>query len=87
MIINGRLLAEIGEALHGPGWRAWLGRQLDRSERQIRNYESDDSKVPREVREGLLELVREQRIALQGYERVLSQNLSGRPEIEMQGNP
>lgn len=68
MIITGRQLAEIGELLHGPEWRAWLARKLDRTERTVRYYETNHVRMPRKVRDKLLTVIRAQREALEAWE-------------------
>lgn len=72
MILTGRELAEMGELLHGPDWRAWLARKLGRSERQVRRYENGTSRIPVDFRDQLLAMIREQCEKLEAWERELS---------------
>lgn len=69
MILTGRDLAEIGQLLHGPRWRARLASRLKKSERTIRRYEKEGSRIPRKVRLQLADAVRAQRVALEKWEK------------------
>lgn len=69
MILKGEHLAEIGELLHGPEWRRWLAEKLDRSERSIRRYEGNGARIPSDVRQQLLSVIRAHRAELESWER------------------
>lgn len=59
MILTGRVLAEIGELLHGPRWREWMAGRLGKSIRTIKRYESGEAKrIPATTRRRLIELMR-----------------------------
>jgi len=72
MILTGRDLAEIGQLLHGPRWRRWLASKLGKTERTIIRYEDGETGIPRKVRLEILQLVKDQKRALEKYERDLS---------------
>lgn len=58
MILTARKLTEIGEALYGQRWRAPIAKLIDRSERQVRKYETGAAKVPRAARLVIIDALR-----------------------------
>jgi hypothetical protein len=53
------LLQKVGEALHGPLWRAELARGLSVSERSIRRWANGDSEIPPNLNQDLARLCRQ----------------------------
>lgn len=72
-VMTGDTFAKICFTLWGKNWKAPAAERLERTERHLRRIANrPDTAVGSQLRNELLELVREQRTVLQSYEREYS---------------
>ena len=59
-IITAARLAEFGEALYGPHWQAVMADRLDVSRRTVARWRAGDSRLSREIKARLIDLLDDQ---------------------------
>lgn len=60
MILTGKKLEEIGRALYGDVWVSVLSKKLDCSKRTVMRWRSENTAIPFDLRESLVDMIDEQ---------------------------
>lgn len=60
MILTGRKLEEIGRALYGDVWVSVLSRRLACAKRTVMRWRSEETAIPVDLRQSLVDMIDEQ---------------------------